>query len=130
MGIRWECIEAKAIPFYLLLLVGHMAHVFEEIWGRFWLIDAVYGLGWFLVVNWILFLIPVAIFYDVLRGRRWAYSLGILSGRILPLGVIPRTVQALARLLPTAHFTVTGGASCSGARRGPSCGPVWHRLGQ
>jgi hypothetical protein len=56
-------INSKVILFYLLMLVGHVAHFLEEVWGRFWLMDAVFGLGWFLVVNWVLFCIPVVILY-------------------------------------------------------------------
>ena len=37
--------ENTVILFYLLLLVGHVAHIFEETWGRFWLMNAFFGLG-------------------------------------------------------------------------------------
>lgn len=73
----------RVVIFYLLMLVGHVAHVFEEVWGRFWLMDAVYGMGWFLVVNWVLFCIPTAIFYFVLQEKRWAYYLGMIYAGIM-----------------------------------------------
>jgi len=31
----------KVIIFYLLLIVNHVAHVFEEVWGRFWILNEV-----------------------------------------------------------------------------------------
>ena len=32
--------NGKVIPLFLLMLVAHVAHILEETWGRFWLIDA------------------------------------------------------------------------------------------
>jgi hypothetical protein len=29
----------KVITFYLLMLVSYVAHVFEEIWGQFWILN-------------------------------------------------------------------------------------------
>ncbi len=67
------------------MLTGHVAHVMEETWGRFWLIDAVYGLGWFLLINWFLFCIPIVFFYFVLQGRRWAYQMSVLYAALMAL---------------------------------------------
>jgi hypothetical protein len=77
--------NSKVILLYLLMLVGHVAHFLEEIWGRFWLIDAFLGLGWFLVANWVLFCIPVIAFYFVLRDKRWAFYLGMIYAGIMIL---------------------------------------------
>ena len=41
----------KVVFFYLLMLVAHVGHILEELWGRFWLIDAFFGAGWFCVAN-------------------------------------------------------------------------------
>jgi hypothetical protein len=73
----------RVVALYLAMLTGHVAHVFEETWGRFWLIDAFYGQGWFLVVNWVLFCIPVAILYFVLQQKRWAYRLSMIYASIM-----------------------------------------------
>jgi len=77
--------NGKAILVYLLMLVGHVAHILEETWGRFWLIDTFYGLGWFLVANWVLFCLPVAVFYFVLLEKRWALYLGMIYAGIMTL---------------------------------------------
>ncbi len=76
-------INSKVILFYLLMLVGHVAHFLEEIWGRFWPIDAFYGLGWFLVANWVLFCIPVVVFYFVLFEKRWAFYLSMIYAGVM-----------------------------------------------
>ena len=75
----------RIIIIYLLMLINHVAHIFEEAWGRFWLIDSFFGLGWFLALNWILFCIPVAVFYFVLQGKRWAYNLTFIYAAIMIL---------------------------------------------
>lgn len=82
---RYVVSNSKIILFYLLMLVIHIAHVLEEIWGRFWLIDAFYGLGWFLVANWVLFFIPVVVFYFVLHEKRWAFYLSMIYAGIMIL---------------------------------------------
>ena len=89
-------VKNAAVPLYLLMLAGHVAHVFEETWGRFWLIGAVYGLGWFLAVNWALFCVPVALFYFVLHGKRWAFSLSTVYAGVMILNGIGHNVATLA----------------------------------
>ena len=80
---------------YLLMLVVHVGHVFEEVWGQLWIMNAVFSLGWFLVVNWILFCIPVVLFYGVLRGRRWAYALSMAYAAIMTLNGVGHNVATL-----------------------------------
>ena len=74
----------KIICWYLLILCVHIAHVFEEIWGRFWLLNK-FGLGLYLSINWVLFCIPVLLFYFVLNGKRWAVKLSILYAGFMAL---------------------------------------------
>lgn len=88
-------IRSRLILFYLLMLAAHVAHVFEETWGRFWLMDAFFGLGWYLVVNWMLFCIPVALFYFVLHERRWAYQASILYAGFMVLNGIGHNVATI-----------------------------------
>jgi 4-amino-4-deoxy-L-arabinose transferase-like glycosyltransferase len=83
------------IPIYLLMLVVHVGHVFEEIWGRFWIMNAALGLGRFLVMNWVLFCIPVALFYGVLRGKHWAYTLSMAYAVIMILNGVGHNVATL-----------------------------------
>jgi hypothetical protein len=87
--------NSKVILPYLLMLVGHVAHFLEEIWGRFWLIDAFFGLGWFLVANWVLFCIPVVFFYFVLHEKRWAFYLGMIYASVMILNGIGHNVATI-----------------------------------
>jgi hypothetical protein len=83
------------VLFYLLMLVFHIAHVFEEIWGRFWILNRI-GLGWFLSINWILICIPMALLYFVLNQKRWAYKLSIIYAGIMGLQGIGHNIMTLA----------------------------------
>jgi hypothetical protein len=76
--------QSKVIPFYLLMLLGYIAHVFEEIWGRFWLLNKM-GLGWYLTGNGLLFCVPVVLFYFILNRRRWAYLFSLVYAGFMGL---------------------------------------------
>ena len=79
----------EVILFYLLLLVGHVAHVFEEVWGRVWLIDGFFhSLGRFLAANLFIFSIPMVVFYFILQDMRWAYFMGIVYAGVMVLNGI------------------------------------------
>ncbi len=82
------------LPLYFLLLSAHVAHVFEEVWGRFWILDRL-GLGWFLAINWLLFCIPLTLFYFVLRNKRWAYNLSIVYAAFMALQGIFHNVATI-----------------------------------
>jgi hypothetical protein len=87
--------NSKIVLLYLLMLVGHVAHILEEIWGRFWLIDAFFGLGWFLVANWVFFCIPVVVFYSVLHEKRWAFYLGMIYAGIMTLNGVGHNIATI-----------------------------------
>ena len=74
----------KVVIFYLLMIINHVAHVFEEVWGRFWILNKV-GLGIYLAINLVLFSIPVLLFYFVLNDMRWAYKLSIVYAGFMAL---------------------------------------------
>ena len=84
----------KVVIFYLLMLVNHVAHVFEEIWGRFWLIGKV-GFGLYLLINWLLLCIPVILFYFVLHHKRLAYKLSIIYTAFMALQGIGHSVASI-----------------------------------
>jgi len=74
----------KLIILYLFMFINHVAHVFEETWGRFWILNTV-GLGLFLTINAFLFCIPVILFYFVLHNNRWAYMLSMVYAAFMAL---------------------------------------------
>ena len=83
------------LPLYLSLLAFHVAHVFEEVWGRFFLMNAVYGLGWYLVANWILLCIPLAILYLILLKKPLALKLGAIYTAVMILNGFGHNIATL-----------------------------------
>ena len=75
-------LDNRVIVLYLFMLAFHVAHVFEEVYGRFWILNSV-GLKWFLIINWILFLFPLLFFYLLLAGYKLSIYLGMLYSLIM-----------------------------------------------
>lgn len=84
----------KIILWYLLMLIGHVAHVFEEVWGGFWILNNI-GLGMYLAINWALYCIPVVLFYFVLNNKRWAYKLSIVYAGFMGLQGIGHNILTM-----------------------------------
>jgi hypothetical protein len=84
----------KIIIYYLLFIINHVAHVFEEVWGRFWILNIV-GLGTYLAINLILFCIPVLLFYFVLNDKRWAYKISIAYAGFMMLQGIGHNIATI-----------------------------------
>jgi hypothetical protein len=89
------------IPLFLTMLLLHMGHVFEEIWGRFWIINAFYGLGGFLVANWVLLCISVVIFYYYLQRQHWAVIMSLVCAAVM---IINGFGHNLATLVTGKYF--------------------------
>ncbi len=81
-------IKNKSILYYLILIIFHVAHILEEAWGRFWMIDAIYGPGLFLFLNWILFCIPILLFYLFILDKKAGYCLSIVYALFMVLNGI------------------------------------------
>jgi 4-amino-4-deoxy-L-arabinose transferase-like glycosyltransferase len=75
----------KIIIIYLILLIFHIAHVCEETLGHFWIMQAVGGVIPFLLINALLFCVPVLLFYLVIRGMRMGYYLSMVYAIIMIL---------------------------------------------
>ena len=86
---------SRAVVAYLSLLSFHVAHILEEIVGRFVLFHRL-GPAGFAAVNWVLFLIPVALFYFWLAGRRWALRMSLLYAGVMVLNGLGHNVMTLA----------------------------------
>jgi hypothetical protein len=80
--------------FFLLMLWAHLGHVFEEVWGRFWILPKV-GLAGFLAINWALFLIPLTLLLFILNGKRRAFQLGLVYAGFMGLQGIGHNIGTL-----------------------------------
>ena len=88
--------NSGAVIAYLSLLAFHVAHVLEEIYGGFIVLDML-GLGRFLAVNWVLFCLPLGFFYFWLIGRRWAHRMSILYAGFMVLNGLGHNAMTLAK---------------------------------
>ena len=86
---------SRAVAAYLSLLAFHVAHVLEEVYGRFVALHEL-GLAGFLAANWVLFCIPVAFFYFWLSGRSWARRMSVLYAAFMVLNGLGHNVMTLA----------------------------------
>jgi hypothetical protein len=84
----------RIIIFYLSMLLAHVAHIFEEILGRFWLLNK-FGPGWYLTGNWILLRIPVILFFFVLNDKLWAYKLSVIYAGFMGLQGIGHNIATI-----------------------------------
>jgi len=87
-------VNNKTVIVYLFMLTFHVAHVFEETGGRFWILDQV-GLRLYLTINWFLFCIPVLLFYFVLHNKKWAYKLSIVYATFMTLQGLGHNIATL-----------------------------------
>jgi len=83
---------------FIGLLIAHAAHIGEEAWGRFWLIDAVFGMPVFLVGNALLLAGAGLVF--VMAARR--------KGRWTGIAIAYATFMALQGVGHNAAFLITG----------------------
>ena len=88
-------IDRGALIAYLSLFAFHAAHVFEEVFGGFVVLQKI-GLARFLAVNWLLFCIPLIFFYFWLRGRRWAHRLSALYAGFMVLNGLGHNLMTVA----------------------------------
>jgi hypothetical protein len=76
------------------MIMNHVAHVFEEILGRFWLLNKL-GLAKYLVINLVLFCIPLILLYFVLNGKLWAYKFSIAYAGFMAIQGIGHNVATI-----------------------------------
>jgi hypothetical protein len=116
--------DDRIVPLYLALLAFHVAHVFEEVWGRFFLVNGVFGPGWYLAANWVLVSLPLVIFHFYLRGTRWAFTLTLVYSAAMILNGIAHNAAAL---LAGKYFDgFAGGITGIGLVR--TGAPLFHRV--
>jgi hypothetical protein len=95
----------RILSLYFALLLAHTAHIFEEIWGNFRVLK-VFGLGGFLIANWILYAIPLIILYYLIQGKNWAHYLALGYSGIMVLNGLGHNI---AYILTGQYFGAFAG---------------------
>lgn len=85
----------QIVPLYFTLILLHIAHIFEEIAGKFRGIELLRGLGTFLIVNWLLFSAVIVILYWILQGKRWALYFGLLYAGIMVINGMAHNIATI-----------------------------------
>lgn len=62
--------------------------------------DKIFGPRWFMIVNWLLYCVPVAIFYFILIKKRWAYYAGIVYTAVMILNGLVHNLSVII----TGHY--------------------------
>jgi hypothetical protein len=95
MGLDGPAARHQAVAAYLSLVAFHAAHVLEEVFGRFVALHR-FGLAAFLAANWVLFCVPLFIFYFWLAGRRWARTMAMVYAGVMVLNGLGHNAMTLA----------------------------------
>nr|MBN2278742.1 hypothetical protein [candidate division Zixibacteria bacterium] len=78
--------QSKAhLYWYLILLLLHLAHIIEEVCGRFRAIDILGSMAIFVAVNVVLFIVPIVVFIFIWRGYRRALYAGLVYAILMTL---------------------------------------------
>jgi hypothetical protein len=85
----------RIVFFYLMLLAFHVAHILEETWGHFWIIDSVFGLDFFLLINWLLFCLPLSFLYFFLLDNKTAHYLSMVYACVMVLNGISHNIATI-----------------------------------
>lgn len=84
----------RVTALFAMLLVAHAAHVGEEVWGGFWLVDA-FGTPAFLTLNALGLCAAGALFWAVRRGSRTAYAIDLAYAALMALQGVGHNVATL-----------------------------------
>jgi len=88
-------INRRIILLYLLLMLVHLAHIFEEVLAGFLAIEYFGGVGNFLIINWILYACVLLIFYLILQERPTGFKFGLIYAVIMTLNGLGHNVATL-----------------------------------
>ena len=84
----------KVVKYYVLLLFVHAVHLAEEAFGKAYFITSVYGtLQKFLIINILLWVIPVVLLYFVAQKKRIALYLALAYPFVMIIDGIDHVIE-------------------------------------
>jgi hypothetical protein len=93
----------KVVALFGLMLLTHLFHILEEAYGHFWMVTRMH-IGMFLTVNWILFCIPLVLFYLVILDDRIALKISVVYALCMILQGVGHYVIPIIRGLSFNGF--------------------------
>src|SRR3989344_9336311 len=77
-------IKRKEIFIFALLLITHLLHIIEEVLENAYFIESLYrSLTNFLIINIILWIIPIILFFYIIKKKKIAYYFSIIYGLMM-----------------------------------------------
>lgn len=94
------------------MLIFHIIHIFEEVLAGFHIIDEIFGIRYFLILNLILFIIPLAMIFYLIRNKTFAAYFSLLYAGIM---IINGLAHIIATVVTGRYFGgYAGGISGTG----------------
>lgn len=91
------------------MLIAHQAQIFEELWDHSILVTSI-GENGYIMLNWLLFCIPLAMLYFIFVDNKWAYYLSVIYTIIMMFLGVERIVMSFVQgdLTTTFPLVLTG----------------------
>jgi hypothetical protein len=104
-----EEMKSRLILLYILTLMAHQAQIFEELWDHTILVTSL-GENGYIILNWILFCIPLALLYFIFTDKKWAYYLSAAYALIMMFQGVERIIISFVQgnLDSTYPIVLTG----------------------
>ncbi len=104
-----EEMKNRLILLYILTLIAHQAQIFEELWDHTILVTTL-GENIYVMLNWALFCIPLALLYFIFMDKKWAYYLSAVYSIIMMFQGVERIVISVVQgnLVATLPIVLTG----------------------
>lgn len=104
-----EEMKSRLILLYILTLIAHQAQIFEELWDHSFLVTSL-GDNVYIMLNWVLFCIPLALLYFIFVDKKWAYYLAAVYSIIMMFQGVERIVMSFVQgtLVTTLPIVLTG----------------------
>ncbi len=88
--MKWNTVQ----KYFFTLLIIHFVHIIEEILGNSYFIESVYGgLKWFFIINILLWIIPLMIFF--LDDKKYYYKLILCYAIIMVLDGLDHIIELI-----------------------------------
>ena len=103
-----EEMKSRLILMYILMLIAHQAQIFEELWDHSILVTSL-GEGGYIMLNWLLFCIPLTLLYFIFIDNKWAYYVSAAYTIIMMFEGVERIIMSLVQgtLITTLPIVLT-----------------------
>ena len=104
-----EEMKSRLIILYIFMLISHQAQIFEELWDHSILVTSM-SENIYIILNWLLFCIPLLILYFIFIDKKWAYYLSGVYAIIMMFLGVERIVTSFVQgnLIMTLPIVLTG----------------------